>query len=248
MAALDEYHAHRARLDALESRYTPKVRRALVRSVERCAAAVEAGGGIDMAAALVDRKPVEEALALLYVGAGLPEAKYTYASLTEGQKAQAPPTTATNWADRLKRFITTEGAAAVRGITETTRKLVRAVLSEAAEAGDSVQVAARKLRARVAQVSKERAVAIVRTELVAAGNYGSLVGAQATGLKLEKWWMATPDGRTRPSHAVANGQGAPLQDGLFTVGGEHCRYPGDPVLSVGERARCRCAIAYRSIK
>lgn len=254
---LATYLAHRERLDALEPAYTPKVRRALLRSIERTVATVEAGGSIDLAAALVDQKPVADALALLYVAAGVPEARITYDHLTGDAKglgiqlqtkAVAPPEIVTGWGARLKRFITTEGAAAVRGITETTRKLVRAVLSEAAEAGDSVQVAARKLRQRVAEVSKERAVAICRTELVAAGNAGSLLGAQATGLKLEKWWLATPDGRTRPTHSAADGQGAPLQDGFFTVGGELCRYPGDPMLSVGERARCRCAIAYRSIK
>jgi hypothetical protein len=204
----------------------------------------------------VDSKPIADALALLYVAAGLPEARITYDQLTEEAKAigfglqtkaAAPPTLIGGWTDRLKRFITTEAAASVKAITATTRRIVRAVLSEAAEAGDSVQVAARKLRDKVAAVSKDRAVSIVRTELVSAGNFGSLLGAQATGLKLEKWWLATPDARTRQTHASANGQGAPLQDGFFVVGGEMCRYPGDPMLSAGERVRCRCAVAYRKL-
>jgi len=252
--ALSLYQAHRERLDLLEPRFIPKLRRALVRSVERCAVAVEAGADASTAAAFVDSKPIADALTLLYVAAGVPEARITYDQLTGDQKASgsdfqtkatAPPTTVRSWTERLTRFITTEGAAAVKGITSTTRKLVRAVLSEAAEAGDSVQVAARKLRQRVAEVSKERAVKIVRTELVAAGNAGSLLGAQATGLKLEKWWIATNGPRTRPTHAEADGQGAPLQDGFFAVGGYRARYPGDPALPAGERVNCRCAVGYR---
>lgn len=244
--SLSLYRAHRERLDALEAKHTPKVRRALVRSVERCITAIEQGADASTAAAFVDQKPVADALALLYVAAGVPEARITYDQLTEGQKALAPPATVSRWGERLKRFITTEGAAAVRGITETTRKLVRGVLTEAAATGDSVQVAAKKLRDRVAGVSKERAVVIVRTELVSAGNQGSLLGAQATGLRLDKCWLATPGPRTRPEHQAADGQRAPLQDGFFTVGGEPARYPGDPILSAGMRVNCRCAIIYKT--
>lgn len=255
-STLDAYAAHRERLDAFEASFTRKMRRALQQSAERCAVAVEAGADASTAAAFVDSAPVARVLAALYVVAGVPEARITYDELTGEAKgvllglqtkATAPPTVVASWTDRLKRFITTEGAASIKAITKTTQRIVRAVLSEAAEAGDSIQVAARKLRQQVAQVSKERAVTIVRTELVSAGNAGSLLGAQATGLKLEKWWLATPDARTRQSHAKANGQGAPLQDGFFRVGGEFCRFPGDPNLSAGERVRCRCAVAYRKL-
>jgi uncharacterized protein with gpF-like domain len=255
--ALALYAAHRARLDALEPKHIRKMRRALLQSVERAAVAVEAGADGPTAAAFVDAGPIERVLAALYVEAGVLEARMSYDQLTEGAKAivpdlqtkaAAPPTVVSSWTDRLKRFITTEGAASVRAITATTRRIVRAVLVEAAEAGDSVQVAAKKLRDRVAGVSKERAVKIVRTELVSAGNVGSLLGAQATGLKLEKFWIATPGARTRPEHQEADGQGAALQGGFFTVGGEMARYPGDPLLSAGMRVNCRCSQGYRAIR
>lgn len=242
--ALAAYLAHRERLDALEPAFIPKVKRALLRSIERALLAAEQGVDARTAAAFVDRAPIEKVLSELYVKAGTREARVTYDQLTAGQKALAPPAIVSRWGQRLKGFIT-EGAAAVKGITDTTRKLVRSVLREAAEAGDGVAVAAKKLRQAVQAIAPERAVAIVRTELVAAGNFGSIIGAQSTGLQLEKFWIATPDGRTRQSHASANGQGAPLQEGFFTVGGEHCRYPGDPLLSAGERINCRCAIGYR---
>jgi hypothetical protein len=241
------YAAQRARLDALEAANAKRIRLALVRSVASCVAMVEAGATPELAAARVRDTEVIAALQRLYVDCGNPEARLTYDQLTPAAKALAPPAAAASWLDRLRGFITTEGALSVRRITETTRKAVRDVLQEAVVAGDSVQVAARKLRERIAILARRRSVVIARTELVSAANLGSLLGAQATGLKLEKFWIATPDGRTRHDHASANGQGAPLQDGLFVVGGERCRYPGDPMLSAKQRVNCRCTQGYRKV-
>jgi len=146
----DLYAAHRSRLDSFEQAYVPKVRRALLKSIERAVAAHEAGASPAMAAAYVDPAPVLKVLQVLYEKAGTPEAAITYDHLTPSQKALAPPATVSKWADRLKRFLLTEGAAAVKGITDTTRRIVRQALAESAQAGDSVAVAAKKLRARVA--------------------------------------------------------------------------------------------------
>jgi hypothetical protein len=236
-----------ARLTALEARYIARMRRALVRSVEPAAAFAEAGAGPELAATRVSSAEVVAVLADLYAAAGMPEARASYASLLPPVKVQGPAGLAGGWLARLRRFISTEGAAAVRGITETTRQLVRSVLQESAAAGDSVQVAAGKLRARVAQVAPARATRIVRTELITASNVGSLLGAEATGLKLEKVWLATPDGRTRLEHARANDQGVPLQGGVFTVGSYPARYPGDPLLPASERVNCRCSVGYRKV-
>jgi len=241
------YQAQQDRLAELEPAYIRKLRRALIRSAEPAAVAVLAGADAPTAAAYVSTKEVAAVLQALYEACGSVEAQLTYDRLTPAVKALAPPAVVTRWGQRLRNFITGEGAAAVKAITETTRKVVRDVLNEAAAAGDSVQVAAKKLRDQVAGLAKERAVKIVRTELNAASNVGSLLGAQETGLKLEKFWIATPGPRTRPEHAAANGQGAPLQNGFFSIGGEPARYPGDPLLSAGMRCNCRCAIGYRKI-
>lgn len=240
-----DYHARQARLAALEPRYVARLRTALLRSVERAVSAHEQGATGALAASFVTTAEVVAVLQKLYVECGSTEAALQYDALTPTTKALAPPAALSNWAGRLKKFITTEGAAAVKGITETTRKLVRSVLNESAAAGDGIAVAAKKLRAHVAELAPERAVNIARTELNAAANIGSLLGAEATGLTLEKFWIATPDGRTRPDHVAANGQGAPLQGGWFVVGGYRCRYPLDPLLPPSERCRCRCAVGYR---
>lgn len=246
-SAFASYYAQRARLEALEAKYIPKLRRALLRSVEPAAELVLAGADGIMAAALVSTKEITAVLQALYVECGTVEAQLQYDALTPAIKALAPPSTVSRWGERLKNFITGEGAAAVKGITERTRRIVRSVLNEAAAAGDGIQLAAKKLRERVAELAPARARVIARTELVSAGNYGSLLGAQATGLRLEKFWIATKDARTRIDHVNADGQGTALQDGFFQVGGYPCRYPGDVLLPASERANCRCAVGYRRI-
>jgi hypothetical protein len=255
---MSAYRARNARLDALEEHYTRALRLALVRSIEKAVVMHEAGAAPAMAAAMVSRTEVTQVLARLYVACGDVEARLQYEALTGGRKfvspkgvllkAIAPPSAISRWGQRLRQFITTEGAQAVRGITETTRKIVKAVLTESAGLGDSIQVASKKLRDKVAQLAPERARRIARTELVSASNYGSLLGAEATGLQLEKFWIATPDSRTRPDHNNADGQGAPLHNGFFQVGGYRARYPGDVLLPASERCNCRCAIGYRRVQ
>jgi uncharacterized protein with gpF-like domain len=228
----------------VEARYAARLRVALLRSIARAVAVVEAGGTAELAAARVSSTEVAAVLTALYVEAGTAAARRQYATLTAA-KAQAPPAVLLSWAQRLQGFIRTEGAAAVRGITETTRAQVRRILAQAAASGEGVAAAARALRNEVAALARARSLAIARTELVSSASLGSLLGAQATGLKLEKVWISAKDGRVRPTHASANGQGAPLQDGMFVVGGYRCRYPGDPMLPARERVNCRCTVGYR---
>lgn len=56
---------------------------------------------------------------------------------------------------------------------------------------------------------------------------------------LQKTWICTIDGKTRPSHFASDGARVPLA-GMFTVGGAQLAYPGDPTGPAAEVANCRC--------
>ncbi|SNR92228.1 phage minor head protein [Hymenobacter mucosus] len=239
----DTPEARIARLDAYESRFIPKLAAALIKSVEPAISAYEQGATPSLAAAYVKDTHVGTVLEQLYRTVAVDEAKRTYDTLTEGQKAQAPGTLADGWVARARDFLRGEGRMTLQGITERTQGVVRDVLEAAQELGLSIPDAARRLRQTVTGIARERAIAICRTEINASSNAGSLWGAQATGLALQKQWLDTKDGRARPTHVAANGQKAPL-DGFFSVGQGRGRYPGDPLLPVGERARCRCTQTY----
>lgn len=66
-------------------------------------------------------------------------------------------------------------------------------------------------------------------------------GGRSPDTDLDKTWIATLDGKTRPTHFAADGQRAPL-DGSFTVGGEQLPYPGFPGGSPAEVKNCRCRV------
>lgn len=81
---------------------------------------------------------------------------------------------------------------------------------------------------------------IARTETMRASNAGAFNLYKAWGTT-QKEWLATGDGRTRDSHAAANGQVVDI-DQPFIVGGAPMQYPGDPNAPLSEVANCRCTV------
>ena len=58
-----------------------------------------------------------------------------------------------------------------------------------------------------------------------------------------KRWVSNADERTRPSHALANGQEVGIDDD-FIIGGKKMSYAGDPKGGASEVINCRCVIVY----
>lgn len=84
----------------------------------------------------------------------------------------------------------------------------------------------------------ERAARTNGTTAAGRGQLSSLRDSGAVG----KEWLAEDGPRTRDSHDEADGQVVPIGSD-FDVGGESARFPGDPRLSMEERANCRCGMA-----
>lgn len=72
-------------------------------------------------------------------------------------------------------------------------------------------------------------------------NAAVIEAARRSPDELDKTWIATIDGKTRPTHFAADGQRAPLA-GTFTVGNEALRFPGDPAGPAREVRNCRCRV------
>jgi hypothetical protein len=128
-----------------------------------------------------------------------------------------------------------------RDLNNTTRKRIVSAIRAGLEAGEGPREVAERIRQHVGG-NKARALLIARTEITAGLN----VGQDVARLKLgrmgainTKEWLALDDDDTRPDHTATGGQRVPY-DGLFDVGGEEARFPGDPDLSAAQRCRCRC--------
>ncbi|MGV0738227.1 hypothetical protein ABQF35_14295 [Mycobacterium syngnathidarum] len=76
-------------------------------------------------------------------------------------------------------------------------------------------------------------------------NHAVLAAAQASaaesGEELQKTWICTLDGKTRPSHWAGDGQRVALS-AAFTIGGEQLQFPGDTSASPAEWKNCRCRL------
>jgi hypothetical protein len=121
---------------------------------------------------------------------------------------------------------------------------VLASLATEATLDDSLQ-AVRDAWGRFQEVASQR---IAATETVGAFNGMVFVAAGALGAGLSIWlkvWNHVGDRRVRPAHRSAGQQAVP-QGGVFIVGGEYLRYPGDPFGSAAMTANCRCFLTYES--
>ncbi len=124
-------------------------------------------------------------------------------------------------------------------VDETTKRLLSEkladVLADRPTLSKMVDVVEEVMGGRI----NSSAETIARTECIGAYNAGSDITRGEMGVT-KKEWVATYDGRTRLSHADADGQ-VVRQDDTFDVGGEALAYPGDPRASTANICNCRCA-------
>ena len=123
---------------------------------------------------------------------------------------------------------------------ETFISVVDRIAYAGFEEGLSIDKIAKSIMKDLNITEKYRAERIARTEVIGASNMSSHAGAQATGLDLEKEWIAFIDDKTRESHIEMNGQKIDM-NATFSNGLE---VPGDPSGSAEEVINCRCTVGY----
>lgn len=122
------------------------------------------------------------------------------------------------------------------------RKLMASQLTQGVLLGESIPKMARRVQ-RVTGSNYAAAVRTARTAVTGAENAGrvhSYKRAKDMGIKLQKEWLATLDGRTRHSHRQLDGQKVDNDENAKFSNG--CRYPGDPTARYAEICNCRCTV------
>lgn len=156
----------------------------------------------------------------------------------------------TFWQQWILSFLSEEGAARVKAISETTLLWLRGFITEAATEGWGPRATAREMLRRWDGLAEARAERIARTELNSAANRGSLLGAETIGERLgipiRKHWVSALR-KPRDSHVAAHAQyateGIPVGE-MFVVGGEMMRAPGDFGAPASEVVNCECGLNY----
>lgn len=146
----------------------------------------------------------------------------------------------------------------ITSVADTTRQQIIRSIDEGQASGLGVAEIARGIRDRVPVISANRGALIARTETHGAANFASDQTARATGLQLEKTWIAAEDLRTRAifrddayDHWSMDGQTVDNDQPFLmpNIYGEPLRimYPGEADKPGGATINCRCAVG-RKVK
>lgn len=123
------------------------------------------------------------------------------------------------------------GLERVTGLQETTIDLLRTVIADGIESGDHPDVIARNIRARISDMSKERAETIARTETAFAYSHAAIESYRRNGVT-HKIWLTAEDAKVDPPCPSYEDRGSiPIGEAF---GGDDQHPPAHP--------RCRCAI------
>lgn len=154
------------------------------------------------------------------------------------------------WTSAILNFFRDNNLMLVGGITTTTREMLLTFLNEGIEEGLSIEQIVQRILERSNVIVRNRAYTIVRTELNAGANAGTVAGASTLEYETNKEWLTSRDHRVRGqkpkdkfSHVVLDGDSVEL-DGKFN-NGEFLDFPGDPKASAANRINCRCTLLVR---
>lgn len=156
----------------------------------------------------------------------------------------------TLWRGLLGDFLNIRLANRITQVTNTTRDRIASLIEQSLNEGLGAEETAKRIR-NDQQYSRNRSLAIARTESITAMNQGKYLAAFSSPYESEKKWLPTIDDRTRASHADMYDRPwidlvAPFwlanSDGVLEQG----QYPGDGTFTASNVVNCRCAIQIRS--
>lgn len=127
-------------------------------------------------------------------------------------------------------------------VQQTTHDSIIDSLTEGYKSGESMSELADRID-NLPEFDRNRAVKVARTETMTASNAGEYESYNQCDYVIGKEWLSSHDGRTRSTHAAANGQKRKLEE-PFDVGGCKLMFPGDSSLGAAakEIIHCRCTM------
>ncbi len=198
---------------------------------------------------LLTTTPIREALIEIYEKVGVSAATFNYEWIQKEAEHKDLAFFSEEWIKEMIDYFLLYSGNKIAGITQTTVERIRQILADSQGLNMSRRDQAKYIEDTLNDPSfnRNRALVIARTESTTAANKGITMGAQSSDYEVQKFWLATLDGRTRRSHRVAGMGGGidPLEP--FIVGGEQMMYPGDISASAENVVNCRCVILTQAI-
>ncbi len=237
-------------LDALITRLAKKhahsIARVISESMKDAASSFEKTGNTAHVAMAVATHEggIQKAIEAAWADGGGAAGKLTAGKLKANCKRETKASQST-FAEAATTYMRRYAGERIRSIQGTTLDDITRIINDGFAQGYGVDKIARNIRAAAPSISRTRASIIARTETHAGANVGAFAGADSIGVPMKKIWITTEDDRTRESHAAADGQEIDM-DGMFTVGSDSMKFPGDASASPENVINCRCAAIYEA--
>ena len=237
-----------------EINYTPKFKKELVKQQNYFIEQINAGVTYDLALNTLPMAGMIELEKKLYLECGTVWGAKVRLSILRQQTTQKKARSPIGFNAEMVRLMTayflTDWFNIIAGITQTTKEEIQKVLIQAQFEGWSINEIVAAIQND--ELTAMRARRIARTETNTAANQAGRFAAKATGLNLNKIWIATRDNRTRHDHSAVNGQIVGI-DETFNVGGYPMLQPGDRGTNAvptpaKEIVNCRCTSGYVPVK
>lgn len=159
------------------------------------------------------------------------------------------------WVQKAVEFLVQYGFLLVSEMTQTTKAKLQDILAKGLDEGLSVdEIVKLILDDRENGYSAMRARRIVRTEVMRASNYASMLAADQHDFVVDKIWISRVDARTRRipkdqyDHVGMNGQKVGWDEDFTSTGKKGdlvlSGFPGDPTTPAGFSINCRCTVGF----
>jgi len=202
---------------------------------------------------LVQQKPLYNGLEKIYTKVGVSAATFSYDwirnSVPKTKKDFIIDFFNAAWYEEMVNYFRLIGGTKVTGIDDTTRNIVKNLLTNILG-----QNLSRREQAKLFEESlndpafnRARSLVIARTEATTAANFGINMGAESSDYEVVKFWINTRDSRARPSHLAMTKDRIALNQ-PFMVGGTPMMYPGEVGAPAAEVVNCRCVMATEALK
>jgi len=220
-----------------------RARTELRRRMER----VETFGELEMLVAQTEiEENVTEAFEVFYRRAGVDFAQQTYRRFKSatGMEVKEDEGLISMWELMMTAYVLDECGEKIANVINTHRTTYQRILNGAVrqgmDEGWGVERVSREILRQGIRREKWQAMRIARTEVLSASNYGSLKGAESTGIPMVKRWVASSAADPREDHQAMDGVVVNFQDMFQLPSGVRLEYPGDPSGPASEIINCQC--------
>lgn len=138
------------------------------------------------------------------------------------------------------RIIAQDLSSSISELIEDDKELTNAAISKTTKKKLDKSVDGRSKTISISETETSAEETKLIEQQVLTDNDVDLDGVLITPALIRRVWFTMLDERVRRAHALAHGQES-NSSGIFRVGGESLRFPGDPNGSAGNIINCRCA-------